>query len=211
MAAQKKTLKRNLREQNSVASDDVNERRTYRETALSAVLEMERAVLLQPAEEFSSETLDIASLTESASLLWGRLGASKGEVILEHEGTHDVRVDSYPGSVILESVLKMGLLSKRDDYPPPSVPDGPDDQGMAPPRGLLSPCPRARAPSQVGAVADCECYSLRDPHGVSVADVAARLSALADRLWLLLALAAERAVGTAQDTPGQNRAAAGRP
>src|SRR5262245_11087835 len=108
----------------------------------------------------------------------------------------------------LESVLKMRLIRKRDASPHPSIPDGPDDQGMAPHSGLLSRPASAGAAPQMGIVADCECHSLRDPHGVSVADAAAGLPAVADRLWLLLALAAERAVGAAQYRPGQDGASA---
>src|SRR5262245_55860661 len=110
----------------------------------------------------------------------------------------------------LESVLKMRLIRKRDAYPHPSVPDGPDDQGMAPHSGLLSRHASAGSAPQMGIVADCECDSLCDPHGVSVADAAAGLPAVADRLWLLRAMAAAPDVGPAQSRPGQDGRSAGR-
>jgi len=103
----------------------------------------------------------------------------------------------------------MGLIKKRDDYPPPSVSDGFDDKGMAPHSGLLSRRASTGPTPQMGAVADCECAALRDPHGVSVADAAAGLPAVADRLWVLLAVDAERAVGAAQYRAGQDGAATG--
>src|SRR5258705_12781626 len=63
--------------------------------------------------------------------------------------------------LLLESVLKMRLIRQRDDYPYPSVPDGPDDKGMATYSRLLSGRTIAGPPPQMGAVADCERSTLR--------------------------------------------------
>ena len=111
-------------------------------------------------------------------------------------------------AVALESVLKKGWVSLRDEYAHANIPDGPDNEGMGTTDEFLSPCLSPGPPAQMGTVADSQCDSLCHPHGLSVAHVAAGLSAVADRVWLLLAVDAERAVGTAQHRAGEDRAAA---
>src|SRR5713101_1804769 len=80
---------------------------------------------------------------------------------------------------------------------------------MATTDGLLSNRPFAGASPQMGDVADPQCDSLRDPHGLSVAHAAPGFPTLADRVRLLLALDAERAVGTDQYRARQDCPATG--
>ena len=60
--------------------------------------------------------------------------------------------------------------------------------------GVLSAQP-PWPPPQVGDVADCERDFVRDPHGVSMAHVAERPAAVANRVWLFPTLDTPRAVG----------------
>src|SRR5512146_2150880 len=75
----------------------------------------------------------------------------------------------------------------------------------------MLPAAETRTSPQVGAMADHQCHPLCDTHGMPMAHVAQGPAAVADRLWLLLALDEERTLDRNQCGVGASGAPATRP
>jgi WD40 repeat protein len=103
----------------------------------------------------------------------------------------------HQSTCLLRKCFLNGQVSLENDQIRPNLPDRCEVYRMAADSGILSNLHAGPSP-QMGSVANSQRYPVRDAHRVPMAHVADQLSALANGIWLFLALEPRRAVGASE-------------